>query len=300
MATEIPSFLITFREALEAALIVAILIAYLKKIQRPALSRYVWLGAISAMLLSVGVGGAILAVFGELSGVSMKLFEGFASLTATGVLTYMIFWMARNSVRIKSELEHRVDISITRGQLLGIAGLAFIAVLREGIETVLFLTALTLQNPASTLVGFTGGLAVVGGLALLMLRGTLRLPLKSFFKYTSILLLVFSAGLAGYGVHELVGAARDSGVQLGLLAQPAFDVNPMNKADPLHENGFVGSILKALVGYDGNPEWLRVFVYLGYWLLTGSYVAGVYAPGSRLNLYQYVKSPRDSSAERQV
>jgi high-affinity iron transporter len=113
-------------------------------------------------------------------------------------------------------------------------------------------------------------------LAALLIKGTYRLDLKRFFGYTSILLVVFAAGLSGYGVHELIEAGEGMGIDFGVLEEKPFDINPLLNSDgsyPLfHEKGVASSILKALIGYDGNPEWLRVVVYLGYWLVVGSYV----------------------------
>jgi len=109
-----------------------------------------------------------------------------------------------------------------------------------------------------------------------VMRGVYRLDINRFFQFTSIVLIVFAAGLAGYGVHELIEAGESFGIELGILAQPAFDINPPPNADGtyplLHEKGAVGSVLAALVGYDGNPEWLRVIAYLAYWLVLGTYV----------------------------
>ena len=108
-----------------------------------------------------------------------------------------------------------------------------------------------------------------------VMRGIRRLDINRFFQFTSIVLIVFAAGLAGYGVHELVEAGEGFGIELGILTQPAFDINPPLNADGtyplLHEKGAVGSALAAL-GYDGNPEWMRVIVYVGYWLVLGTYV----------------------------
>ena len=95
-----------------------------------------------------------------------------------------------------------------------------------------------------------------------------------------LLLLVFGAGLAGYGVHELIEAGEHSGMDFGWFGEKPFDINPAVNPDGsyplLHEKGIIGSILKGLVGYDGNPEWLRIIVYLGYWLVVGSYVYNQY------------------------
>lgn len=268
--------LITFREALEAALIVAILAAYLKKIGRQDLNRYLLIGVSTAIIASIFAGGLAAYIYGGLSGVSEKLFEGSASILATIVLTYMIFWMAKNARRIRGELEEKVHTTVTRGYVYGIAVLAFVAVAREGLETVLFLTALAVQDFAATLIGLVVGVGVVVGLSFLMMKGAYRLDLQRFFKYTSIILLIFAAGLFGYGVHEMIEAAEESGIEIGLLAAYAYDINPPDTANIFHEKGVVGSILKALVGYDGNPEWLRVIVYLGYWLVIGGYLVRSY------------------------
>ncbi|MFQ5951668.1 MAG: FTR1 family protein, partial [Candidatus Geothermarchaeales archaeon] len=182
----VASFLITFREALEAALIIAILVVYLRKIHKAELNKYVWLGSTGAVAGSLLLGALVLTIYGGLEGPVVNLFEGVASVTATVVLSYMILWMARNSKRIKGELEHGIDISISTGELLGIAVLAFVAVFREGLETVLFLTASFFLEPGETMIGLALGASVVVALAVLLMRGTVRLPIKTFFKFTSV------------------------------------------------------------------------------------------------------------------
>ncbi len=273
----IASFLITFRETLEAVLIIAILIAYLARINRKDLHRYVWAGAIAATVFSVVIGLVVATIYGSFTGVSEKLFEGTASILATGVLTYMVFWMAKNARRIRGEIEERVDIAITGGYLLGIATLSFIAVVREGIETILFLTAIATSDPKGTVIGAITGIALVMALAVLLMKGMYRLDIRRFFKVTSILLIIFAAGLLGYGVHEFMEAAETRGVNLGVLAQPAFNINPSDITHPLHEKGVVGSVLKTLIGYDGNPEILRIIVYLAYWTAIGMYLVKTYS-----------------------
>jgi high-affinity iron transporter len=268
-----PSFLITFREALEAALIIAIMVSYLKKVGKGNLSRYAYLGSSAAIILSLVLGIGVQLVYGGLEKVTAELFEGVASLSAVVVLTYMIFWMAEHSKEIRGELQEKIEVAIDRNELYGIATLAFIAVFREGLETVLFLTTIFFQDVTGTLIGIVAGGVVVLVLAALLIRGTYQLDIKRFFSYTSILLVVFAAGLAGYGVHELIEAGERTGIEIGILGDNAYDINPPVNPDgsfpALHEKGIVGSILKALVGYDGNPEWLRVIVYSGYWNVIG-------------------------------
>jgi high-affinity iron transporter len=276
----IPSLVITFREALEAALIVAIMVTYLKKVGKGELTRYAYLGSGAAVVISLVLGVAIQMVYGGMSDVNAELFEGVASLTAVVVLTYMIFWMTKHSKNIRGELEEKLDIAVSQGELYSIATLAFVAVFREGLETVLFLTTTFVQDAAGTIIGVMAGTAIVLVLAVLLMRGTYQLDIKKFFGYTSILLIVFSAGLAGYGVHELIEAGENMGYDFGVMGQKPYDINPPLNPDGtypiLHEKGGVGSILKALVGYDGNPEWLRIIVYLGYWAIIGTYVFRAY------------------------
>jgi high-affinity iron transporter len=280
-----PSILITFREALEAALIVTIMITYLRKIGKQELNKYSYLGAGAAMLASLLVGVSLQTFYGGLSKVGEQLFEGIASLTAVLVLTSMIFWMTKHSKEIKGELEGKIDQAITQREVYSIAALSFVAVAREGLETVLFLTTTFVQDQIGTIVGAVIGIAVVLLLSVLLMKGTVNLEISRFFKVTSILLLIFGAGLAGYGVHELIEAGEGSGLDFGILGEKPFDINPPVDPDGnyplLHEKGVIGSILKALVGYDGNPEWLRIIVYLGYWVVIGSYLYTQYRTQAR-------------------
>jgi len=276
-------FLIMFREALEAALIVGIIYAYLQKIERKDVTPYLIFGVLSAVVVSLAAGFSLNYYFGGLSGASEKMFEGIASITATVVLTYMIFWMAKNASNIKSTMETKIQTSLSKGYLFGITSLAFVAVVREGIETVLFMTALVSTNTYSTFIGITLGIISVLVISILMMRGIRRLNMQKFFKYTSLLLVIFAAGLFGYGIHELIEAGEILDITFGVLSQPAFNINPADISNPFHEKGVIGSILKALVGYDGNPEWLRVVAYLGYWVGIGAYLLRSYGSKIKIN-----------------
>lgn len=110
-------------------------------------------------------------------------------------------------------------------------------------------------------------------LAFLMMKGVYTMNIQKFFKYTSIILVIFASGLLGYGVHELIEAGL-----LPPIIDHVWDINPASITHPLHEKGAIGSLLKALIGYDGNPELLRVIVYIGYWLVIGYYLVQTYAP----------------------
>jgi high-affinity iron transporter len=275
----IASFLITFREALEAALVIGIIAAYLAKMGRKDLNKHLYMGAGAAILASILLGAVFMSIYGGLEGRAEKIFEAGASLTAVAVLTYMIFWMAQNSKRIKGEIQEKVHLSITKGQVYGITLLAFVAVFREGVETVLFLGTLAMVSPVETITGFSLGILSVLILAVLMFRGVYRLDIRKFFKYTSAILIVFAAGLTAYGVHEL----NEAGI-IPPVIDPVWDINPPVNPDGsyplLHEKGAIGSILKSLVGYNGNPSLTEVLAYVAYWLIVGSYVLKVYRPKS--------------------
>jgi high-affinity iron transporter len=274
--TLLPSLLITFREALEAALIITIMITYLQKIGKKDLTKYSYLGAGTALIASLLLGTLLQAFYGGLGETASQLFEGIASLTAVAVLTSMIFWMTKHSREIRGELQTKIDQAVSQGEVYSIAALSFIAIAREGLETVLFLSATYVQDATGTLLGAVIGAIIVLGLSVMLMKGTVNLELGKFFKLTSVLLLIFGAGLAGYGIHELIEAGEGFGVDLGILAAKPFDINPPINLDGtyplLHEKGIIGSTLKALIGYDGNPEWLRIIVYLGYWLVIGAYL----------------------------
>ena len=263
-------FLVVLRESIEAALIVGIMWAYLDKTNNKEYQRYLAYGTIGAIALSLVLGGGIVILLGELAGFWEKMFEGVASISATLVLSYVIIWMAKHAGSMKGELETKIDFAITEQSAQSLAFLAFVAVTREGLETVLFLAPLLSIDLGQTIIGSVLAVAVALALSLAAKRQIYALDIGKFFNYTSLILIVFAAGLFGYGVHELVEAAEIMGIESPLFER-AWDINPESKEHPLHENGAIGVWFKALVGYDGNPEWIRVISYLGYWALAGRF-----------------------------
>lgn len=259
------------------------MVAYLVQIKRPDLNKYVWIGTGAAIALSIALAAIVLVLYGGLSGVGKELFEGAAAMTAVVVLTYMIFWMARNARKIKGELEQKVDVAITTKFLLGIALVTFIAVFREGLETVLFLTASIFADPAGTAVGAVAGFGTVVVIAYFLLRGTHRLSIRKFFAATSVILLVFAAGILSYGTHEFIEAAEDSGVELGWLGEKAYDLNPPENTLFHPKTGEVGMVIRGLIGTIYlDPEWLTLILYFSYWLVVGIFILKVYAPRSSM------------------
>jgi high-affinity iron transporter len=256
------AFLITLREGLEIALILSILLAYLNTIGRRDRHRSVWRGAGLAAAASVGGGLVIFLTAGALSDTAQEAFEGVVSFLAVGVLTWMIFWMRRQARFIKGELQQRVDLALASGSSMALGLLAFFVVLREGLETALFLfatfRATATDSPAAGLVGALLGLATAGVLGYLMYRGAVRLNLRTFFRLTGALLLLVGAGLLASGIHEL----QEIG-WLPLGEGTAFDIGGV-----LPDSG-PGLPLRALFGYNANPTWLEFLVWAGYLLIVG-------------------------------
>jgi high-affinity iron transporter len=259
------AFLITLREGIEAALIVSILLAYLLQLGRSDRAGLVWWGTGAAITVSIAVGAVIFAIEGEFEGTAEELFEGLVTLTAVGVLTWMIFWMRRQGARIKSELHERVDTALIAGGS-AIAFLAFVAVLREGIETALFIfaaakgTAVTSGGVVEQLVGAAIGLAIATVLGVLLYRGGIKMNLRDFFRVTGGLLIVVAAGLFAFSIHEL----QEAGV-LPFLTGTAFDISAA-----LPDDSGVGGILRALIGYQANPTWLEVVAWISYIATVGT------------------------------
>ncbi|MBI4283148.1 MAG: FTR1 family protein [Chloroflexi bacterium] len=250
------SLLITLREGLEAALIVGIILAYLARTNNRQGFRPVWLGTASAVLVSLIVGAVIYFAAGELEDPGEAIFEGIAMFIATGVLTWMIFWMRKQAADIRAHLQAQIQSALTSGSSFGLALLAFIAVVREGIETVLFLFAATrvAESPLLFTVGGLVGLAIAIVIGYSIYKGTSRLNLRTFFNVTSVVLIVFAAGLLAHGIHEF----NEVGF-IPPVVEHVWDINPI-----LSEQSTFGRFLTALTGYNGNPSLVEIVAYLAY------------------------------------
>jgi high-affinity iron transporter len=212
-----------------------------------------------AVALSAALGTAIFFAGAEFEGTAEQVFEGLVTLTAVGVLTWMIFWMRRQGSRIKGELQQKVDSALVAGGL-ALAALAFFAVLREGVETALFLfaaakgTAVEAGGVSAQLLGAFLGLALAVVLGVLLYRGGVRLNIRSFFRVTGVILLVVAAGLFAYSVHELQEAGW-----FPILEAAAFDLSAT-----LPDNAGAGAVLRGLIGYNADPTILEVVAWLAY------------------------------------
>ena len=254
-----PSFLITFREGLEAFLLVGIMLSYLDRVNAARYKRYVFYG------VAAGFGASLLAAFVFQVLVSQFENDYYRSclmiavlLFAGGVLTYMAIWMQRQSRARSSEVQRQLNAHVGAGNLLGMVSLSFAAVLREGIETVLFFSALAYSPQGlrldSAVIGGLLGLGASIALVFALLRGSRRVPLAPFFKYTSLLLIVIAAGLFSSSV-DLMQSLQ----WLPVRSQKLFDISWI-----LRDDRGLGIFLRALFGYNATPSGLQFAVWSCY------------------------------------
>jgi high-affinity iron transporter len=250
------SFLIILREGFEAALIVAIVLAYLRSIGRLDLSKTVWAGVFIAAAVAFALGIILNTVVDGLEGPArMRTFAAIA-FAAAAVLTWMVFWMRKQARNIKGELQHAIDAALS-GTNVGRALflVAFFAVLREGIETALFLVAAaTGTGTGDILIGGALGLAGAAVLGVLVYQGGRKMPLQQFFKITGYLIIVFAAGLAAKGVMFLQASG-----DLGSVNYAFYDVTSVHW---LTSSTQVGKFLAGIFGWDPRPSLEQVVVWL--------------------------------------
>ncbi|UCB60707.1 MAG: FTR1 family protein, partial [Candidatus Bathyarchaeota archaeon] len=255
----IGQFLLAFREALEAALVIAIILAYLTRTKRNPLTRYAWYGVYVAVAASLVLGASIWFVYGGLSGSAKALFEGIAATIAVFVLSSMIYWMSTKGKSLKMEMERKLETITTREATFALTSFSFIVVFREGLETVLFLTPFLVEDVAGTLVGAFLGVIASLALAYAIFVAGMKINIRRFFYFTSILLVLLAGGLVGYGVHELAEYSEDVGIELGWLGEHAYALD-IPSDSLFHHKGAIGSIFAVMFGYTVSAEWIRVIV----------------------------------------
>jgi len=261
---------IALREGIEAALIIAIMLSYLKRANKTDLRNYVLGGTLLAIAVSIAFGIVLGLVWGLFEGEVLTIFEGAVVLVAAGLLTTMIVWMWNQGSGIASEIENSMQERTGTQGAIGLALLSFALILREGVELVLFTIALAIQDATQTYLGVAIGLGIALVMGLGIYQGSLKISIKKFFNWTSVFLVLFAAGMIAYGVHEL----QEAGL---LLIGPIeiWNINPPLLPDGsyplLHDNGAIGGLLKALFGYNGNPSALEVIAYVTYLLIVSLY-----------------------------
>jgi high-affinity iron transporter len=251
------NYLIGLREGLEAVLVVSILVAYLVRIGRRDRLVPVWLGVAGAVALSVLFGAVLTYTSTSLlqSFEAREAFGGTLSIVAVGFVTWMIFWMRRAARTIKAELTGRLESALAVGTA-AVAGMAVLAVGREGLETALFFWS-AVQAAGSTaapVTGFSLGVASAVVLGWLLYKRTVKLNLGRFFTWTGAGLAVVAAGVLAYGVHDLQEARWLPG-----LATLAFDVSAQ-----VPPGSWYGTLLKGVLNFSPETTVLQALVYAAY------------------------------------
>lgn len=261
----LPSYLLSLREGLEAALIIGIVLGALQKIRRSDLAHMLWYGTFTAIGVSI-----LTAVLLTLLGLSLEesaeqIYEGITMLIAAGLLTWMIFWMGRQARTLKAELEANVNRAAASTDKRAMFWMAFIAVVREGVELAFFITAAFFignnedvgTNTIQTLTGVVLGLGTAILLGWSLFATTVRLDLRRFFQVTGFILILFAAGLVAHGIHEFneVGWVPS-------VIEHIWDVNAI-----IDEKSMLGELLKTLFGYNGNPSLTEMIGYFAYLII---------------------------------
>lgn len=249
------ALIVTFRETLEAALIIGIILAYLNKTLNSKHKKMVWYGVAGGVAVSIVMAFVFQNYLGGFEGRAEEIYEGVTMIVAAGLITWMILWMLKQRHGLKQNLENKVQTHVGKNYYWGIALLAFVSVAREGIETVIFLQAAVIQsNEVSVFWGALLGIVFAILASFALFKGIVNFPLRKFFTVTSVILILFAAGLLAHGVHEF----EDAKV-LSPIVEHVWDIN-----DVINEKGTVGEILKGLFGYNGNPSLLEVMSYVIY------------------------------------
>jgi len=294
--------IIVFREVLEGALIVGILYTYLNKTNQSDAIVRLWQGVVAAIAASV-LGSFLFQIFADgFQGNSAKLFEGIVMILAAAILGTVIVWMAKNR-NIAEDLKEKADEALSSDRVgYGIFALSFISVFREGIETILFLYGVMVKEGGLNIVLSLIGAGLGLGVALLIFVQGRKVPLKTFFNVTSILLIFVAAGMFTYGVHELESAKvipyyggkiieSDNNITATRMngdskvykitdnsdrkkivssakkwASRIWDVNPPKNQDGsypvFHDKGAIGGLMKGLFGYNGDPSLIELIAWI--------------------------------------
>jgi high-affinity iron transporter len=260
----IPTFVITLREGVEASLIIGIIAAFLVKEGRRDAMRQMWLGIAVAVVLCIGVAVGLEVVGQQLPQKQQEALETVVGLIAVSAVTYMIVWMRRHARGIKAQLEGEAASALATGSTLALVGMAFLAVLREGFETSVFLLAAFQDSTDTTAAGAGAILGLVAAIAigLGLYRGGVRINLTRFFRFTGIVLVFVAAGLLASAAHT----AHEAGWINGLQSQ-AIDLGWLVRPGTVS-----GSLLTGMLGLQPSPTVIEAIVYLGYAIPVAAYV----------------------------
>jgi len=251
------AFLIMLREGTEAAIIVGIVSSYLAQTGRRRWLPAVWIGIVGAIAACAALAAALEAAGAEFPQRQQEMFEGCVALIAVAMLTSMVFWMRKAARSIASDLRASVDAALARQNSGGfaLALLAFLAVGREGLETIFFLAAIVRQSQGwSILIGAALGLICAFGIGLVIYVGGTRINLRRFFQWTGVFIIFVAAGLLAGAVR----AFHEAGLWNGLQGAT------FNLSDILPADGILGTLLGGFFGYQEAPTVGELVAYFGF------------------------------------
>ena len=269
----VPIFL-AFREGIEAVLVIVIILLYLKNTDQRFYYKYIYIGATLAIISSIIFAIVFTALFGGFSGSAEQIFEGVAFIISGIFVATLVLWMSKEGPKMKKHLEEKVEFSIESGRVLSLVILTYIIIIREGIELILLLTGATSVgslNQVDVILGSLTGLGISVGLGLLIYYGVKNINLSKFFKVTNVILILFVAGLITYGIHELIEAGVVNPIiqevwNIKHILPETFPDGNLLTPEWLE---IIGSLLKALFGYNANPSLLEIIIYPSILILVG-------------------------------
>ncbi|OEF96916.1 iron permease [Vulcanibacillus modesticaldus] len=272
------AFLITYREGIEAFLILGIITTYLKKMDQKKYLKWVYTGAIGAVLSSLVVAFIFQVI---LTGFTVMGSENYMKLSimliSSVLLTQMIFWMNENSRDLDNKTQQKLSHIISTGSVIGMVTHAYLVVLREGVETVFFFAAITGGDITQALESYGAlfGIVLAAITVTIMFKGLVRFPLKRFFQLTGVLIMMIAAGLLVQGIALM----QDLGI-IGSAMPEVYNIieilpeHPIDGAQYYRDTGIkplisgeVGIFLKAMFGYSHNPSIEELLAYLGYFVV---------------------------------
>ena len=246
------TFLIAFRESLEAFLLVGILLAYLRQLDATQYAKWIYAGVVAGLLAALFAAIVLQLVVSEVNNKTYRLILTAAiQLFAAVVLTYMAIWMQKQAKEVTGSAKEKLREHVTTGNVIGVAFLSFISVWREAMETILFLSAISYGGQALSLPGGLLGFALAILIVWLLLRGTKNVPIGEFFRWTSLLILIIAAGLLASATNILQGIGWLPGP-----TSPLFDISGI-----VPDKGGFGEFLRGLFGYDATPTPLQFGVW---------------------------------------
>jgi len=278
----IVSLIITLRETLEMALIIGIIFRYLRKSNQLEYKKYVYWGIIGGLIVSISGALLINSLSILFEGRIEQIFEGVIMLLGAFLLTTMILWML-NQNNVAQELEEKLQMQVKNTHKFGVFSVVFVSILREGIETVLFLGAARFSEESNSLLGAIIGIIVAIILGIFIYQGTSKINLKLFFTFTSYFLIIIAAGLLAHGIHEF----QEAGI-IPIAIEHIYDINFI-----LDEKGIFGSFLKGLFGYNGNPSLIETIAY-------GFYMVAIFNVWRYLKMKNLHKNDSQNSRNQQI